>query len=56
MVCVGQGGSRGPIGDLRKARDVHPTDHVRETSGDREGPSGELGKDAGQSLWEPNRK
>lgn len=23
MVCVGQGGSKGPLGDLRKARDVH---------------------------------
>lgn len=25
MGCVGRGGSKGPIGDLRKARDAHPS-------------------------------
>lgn len=24
MGCVGRGGSKGPVGDLRKARDAHP--------------------------------
>lgn len=56
MGCAGQGGSEGPIGDLRKVRDAHLSPKLGRLLGAGRALSGELGQAAGRNLRGPDRK